>query len=71
MFITNADDGIAYLNTESYSTILSSNIVLFPVLYFLVTLLLVLYFFATQNKQVGKILYYFAECSLLIAALFI
>ena len=60
-----------YFNTETYTKILSSNMILIPTVYFLVTLLLVLYFLTTENKQVGKMLYYFAECSILIAALFI
>lgn len=60
-----------YLNTESYSTIFTSKIMVFPTLYFLTTLLLILYFFTTSNKLVGKILYYFAECSLLVVALFV
>ena len=60
-----------YFNTENYSTIFSSGVMFLPATYFFITLLLVLYFFTSQNKTLGKTLYYFANCSLLMIAFFV
>ena len=60
-----------YLNAESYSTIFSSEIMVFPTFYFCILLFLTLYFFSTNNKTVAKLLYYLSECALLIIALFV
>ena len=60
-----------YFPTEKYSTIFSSNLIIFPALYFFLVLIFTLYFFNTESKQIGKFLYYLSHTALLLIAFFL